>query len=258
MPESKSIDNKKITQYFVAHKACEIPEFKNARLIQVGTGESFCETRDNTGDNISEKNPNYCELTAMYWIWKNDQDSDYVGINHYRRWFKNLANPDKILEDLQHCDVIVPRFEPYRETVREQYSIDSGFDRDLTLCRKLISKQNPNHPEYLKAFDEVMNAGGIHQYNMMITSKKIFDAYCAWVFPIFEEMESCIDLSGYNDYQKRIYGFLSERLFNVFLKARKYRVLEYEVVQPEMALTEKAKLLIRQQKNRFIYRKNHK
>ena len=40
---------------------------------------------DNTGDNISEKNGSYNELTTIYWAWKN-YDADYYGLCHYRRY----------------------------------------------------------------------------------------------------------------------------------------------------------------------------
>ena len=40
---------------------------------------------DDEGDNISQKNKTYCELTAQYWAWKNE-DADYYGFFHYRRY----------------------------------------------------------------------------------------------------------------------------------------------------------------------------
>ena len=72
--------------YVVSHKNAKFPTESIYKPIQVGKKESFTEIRDNTGDNISEKNPNYCELTAAYWIWKNDK-SDITGLTHYRRYF---------------------------------------------------------------------------------------------------------------------------------------------------------------------------
>ena len=73
--------------YMVTHKPVDfIPEGRTP--IFVGNGDNIRDyLRDNTGDNISEKNPYYCELTAMYWIWKNDSSSKYISIEHYRRFF---------------------------------------------------------------------------------------------------------------------------------------------------------------------------
>lgn len=73
-----------------AHKPYWMPQDDVYMPIHVGCEgkESIGFTGDNTGDNISAKNPHYCELTALYWAWKNLQ-ADYTGLVHYRRYFTN-------------------------------------------------------------------------------------------------------------------------------------------------------------------------
>lgn len=103
-----------------------------------------------------------------------------------------------------------------------------------------------------------MKSGGLHQYNMMITSKKLFDSYCEWLFPILFELEKDTDLSNYNDYQKRIYGFLSERLLNVWIEANNLKYKIIPVVQPEMTFVDKIKRTLHRMKMRSLYKKSVK
>lgn len=105
----------------------------------MGFGDDLGFLRDNTGDNIAAKNGSYCELTGLYWMWKNDADSDYIGLFHYRRYFagsskKEIASGDELLKALEGHDIAIAEFEPYRETVYEQYCIDSGFKKISTVC----------------------------------------------------------------------------------------------------------------------------
>ena len=74
--------------YTMTHKPFEIPKDPLYVPLQVGSAlqEDLGYLRDDTGDNISEKNRNYCELTGLYWAWKN-LESDYIGVAHYRRHF---------------------------------------------------------------------------------------------------------------------------------------------------------------------------
>ncbi len=245
-----------IYEYFIGHKPFEMPSGIDGIKLQVGSLENFGDVRDSSGDSISEKNPNYCELTALYWIWKNEcpklNPDDLIGINHYRRWFSIAKNPQRIEEALQSADIILPVFEPYRETVREQYCIDSGFERDLIRTRTIMEKIHPGDAVF---FDEVMSQGGIHQYNMMIATVTEFSDYCSWLFPILSELEKQTDLRGYNDYQKRIYGFLSERLVNVWVKSRHLRVAESKVIQPEMKLSDRILLFFRQKRNQMEFKR---
>ena len=216
--------------YVVTHKNISLKLPENYKIIGVGNNSIINEDlHDNTGDNISSKNKNYCELTALYWIWKNSND-DIVGLEHYRRMFLNdnigeigLLNEDEILFILNNYDIIVPTlFNNKTRTVYQHY-VEDHKKRDIELAQNII---NSKYPEYNSSFNQVMNSKYEYGFNMMITRKDILDEYSQWLFDILFDLENKIDISKYDEYQKRIYGFLSERLFNVWLKYKKYNVKE--------------------------------
>ena len=214
------------------HKKYDIPEKEYLLPVHAGASISNVELpyqKDNDGVNISFKNKSYCELTALYWIWKNSND-DIVGLEHYRRMFLNdnigeigLLNEDEILFILNNYDIIVPTlFNNKTRTVYQHY-VEDHKKRDIKLAQNII---NSKYPEYNSSFNQVMNSKYEYGFNMMITRKDILDEYSQWLFDILFDLENIIDISKYDEYQKRIYGFLSERLFNVWLKYKKYNVKE--------------------------------
>lgn len=190
--------------------------------------------RDDEGSqNISNKNKNYCELTGLYWIWKNDQ-SDIIGLCHYRRFFvghsKNKLLTEKEIKtnliDKQY-DIILPKKWYYKSNVYSNYK-EHHYPKDLDNCRKIILEL---YPDYVESFDYVMNRKYAYLYNMFIAKKKLMDKYFEWLFSIFERLEKCTNLEEYDDYQKRIYGFLSERLFNVWIEKNHLNIKEIAVKQ---------------------------
>ena len=194
---------------------------------------------DNTGDNISIKNPNYCELTGLYWAWKN-LDCEYIGLCHYRRYFSHKLRSNK-LEDkkysilrkedyeqlLQQYDVILPKKRNYYiETVRSQYE-HAHNKQDLDEVEKIIKAK---YPLYIEAFKKVMNSRKLYIYNMFVMKKSLFDEYCVWLFDILFTLEKRIDITNYDKYNARVFGFLSERLFNVWLEKKQLKIKTINVV----------------------------
>ena len=229
----------KINIYIVSHKKTEFPKNKIYKTIQVGKKDNFGDVRDNTGDNISEKNSNYCELTAAYWIWKNDK-SEITGLTHYRRYFfknKNTNSINDILdkEDIENIlekyDVILPEKERIiKYSVKDAYKKFHHIE-DFNKCRDIIEEK---YPEYLESFDKIANGRKLYLYNMFISNKKIFDEYYKWLFDILFELEKRVDISNYTDYDKRIYGFLSERLLSVWLQRNNHlKIKEMPVYNTE-------------------------
>ena len=198
---------------------------------------------DNTGDNISEKNGSYCELTALYWAWKNLKDVDYIGLCHYRRYFGksiHTRNTDKKKEAifhredyenlLQKYDVLLPKKRNYYiETVRSQYE-HAHCRSDLDEAERVVKEM---YPPYAEAFSKVMNRKKLYILNMFVMKKNLFDTYCAWLFAILSELEKRIDLTGRSVYEKRVFGFLAERLFNVWLEKQDIKIYEADVVMLE-------------------------
>lgn len=213
--------------YVATHKMANFPKQDIYIPLHVGAEgkEDLGYLKDNTGDNISIKNKNYCELTATYWIMKND-NSDIVGLTHYRRYFfkniysnsfKNILEKQEILEILKNYDIIVPKKTNLDYNVKKQYEVVHHL-KDLEECKNIIKEK---YPQYEQAFNKIMNDYKMHTCNMFISKKKLFNEYYTWLFDILFELEKRVDISNYDDYNKRIYGFLSERLFNVWLEKNK-------------------------------------
>lgn len=237
------MEEKNVSIYVVAHKNAKFPNKEIYKPIQVGKAERFTSISDNTGENISEKNPNYCELTAAYWIWKNDNESDIVGLTHYRRYFfnsiftnnlKNVLSKEEIENYLEKYDIIIPKkTRCLKYTVKEAYSKLHEI-KDFEECRNIVEEK---YPDYVKEFDEVANHKNIYSCNIFISNKKLFNEYYKWLFDILFELEKRTDISNYSDYNKRIYGFLSERLFNVWLKKHKeLKIKEVPVYNTDQSL----------------------
>ena len=224
--------------YVITHKEYENKiKTEGYKILQVGAfkGHIQADCYDDTGENISTKNPNYCELTGLYWIWKNTNDS-YVGISHYRRYFTHTFNADRALNTeeietlLSKYDVILPFHAKYKKTIAEDYAALSGKKEDLLKVGKIIKEL---YPDYYNDYQSYMNSYTGTLYNMMITTKENYDNYCKWLFSILFELEKNIDLTQYNDYQKRIYGFLAERLLNVWVIHNKLNSCEISVIPTE-------------------------
>jgi hypothetical protein len=254
---------KKIDILVAYHKNYLTFKSNYLKPIQVGASNSELDLgflKDNIGENISVKNNNYSELTAVYWAWKN-LNSDYIGISHYRRYFilnnistkiiklkrkvkyhieklislfRNrtgynynmtikLTNKQvqqhinkfdlKIDSLLDQYDLILPEKTVFLNlNIKQQYEINHVRD-DLEILENIIKEKKSS---YMKSYKKIFKDNKISTYNMFIMRKNIFDEYCSWLFEILFELEGKVEISK-NPYQARLFGFLSERLLNVYI-----------------------------------------
>ncbi len=220
-------------QYWMPTSSCYLPlhvgREGKADLGYVG---------DNTGDNISTKNASYCELTGLYWAWKNLKEEDAIGLVHYRRHFVThtpLFSADKKKYILQQPDyenllktapVILPKKRNYFiETSRSQYE-HAHNPNDILVLEQIIKEQ---YPECSNAFNKVMNSTSGHRFNMFVMQKEQLNNYCHWLFTILFELEKRIDVTTYNKYNSRVFGFLSERMLDIWLTAYNVPYTEQKV-----------------------------
>jgi len=188
---------------------------------------------DDTGENISQMNCYYSELTGIYWIWKNYKTSDYVGVCHYRRYLINaegdLFNESDFNEVLKNYDIITSKKLKYDFTYYDGYT-DAHNIMDLIETGKVISEK---YPEYYAGFERLVHSNEAYFGNIMVTSKALFDEYSSWLFDIFFEVQKRIDVSSYDDYHKRVFGFISEFLLMVWVSTKKLKAYECMVGMTE-------------------------
>lgn len=212
--------------YIMTHVSFKIPQDPIYHPLHVGRAlkEDLGYPGDDTGDNISALNPYYSELTGLYWAWKNVRNTEYIGLCHYRRYFLNENNQVMSRADfmplLEKYDVIlsqpVTAQDNYRDTYAEAHNI-----HDLNAVGDAIAAL---YPDCSPIFEEVLTGNKLYCGNLFVTTKTLFDEYARWLFSVFSAAEKQIDVSSYDDYHKRVYGFLSEQLVYVWVR---YRNLTY-------------------------------
>lgn len=233
------------------HKDVDLFESDILQPVQVGAVNASAPIgyalRDCDGENISELNPMYCELTTQYWAWKN-VDAEYYGFCHYRRYFdfsltRHEENPfgeimhDSIDESAQRefClddeniaaavsgyDVITTEFKDLRGFPEDYSTPWEHYDHaphlhieDLELVMRILGDM---HPDYVQDADDFLLGNTSCFCNMFIMRKEVFNDYCSWLFPILERYMDQCNMRHYGREARRTPGHLSERLFNIYYR----------------------------------------
>lgn len=246
--------------YIATHKKLNVPNLNGYCALQVGAEgkEKYGYLRDNIGNHISGKNANYCELTGLYWIWKNTDDS-YKGLVHYRRYFgrNNLSNKisdicsyEYLLNCLKSVDIVLPYVEYFKQNAKEEILLHCCTEEIFDKLRQIIETK---YPDYIETYDRYFNENKASLFNMLFCKREIFDAYCEWLFSILFVLEKQVDLAKLNTYQQRLYGFLSERLLNVWVIKNKLVVKHLPVIHMELPVFDRIRLVRRRFTNRFRF-----
>lgn len=188
-------------------------------VIPIQVGASLTEERvagitDDVGDNISDRNRHYSEMTAFYWMWKHGQ-ADYLGLCHYRRLWKDL---DIIVKRLQEdaFDVILPMPTVCLHSVFEDYLkkfIPNVYPVMLDVLKEMS-------PDYYECSKEIFAGNVFYASNMLIARREAIDSLCSWMFPMVMEIENQVgDLP--DAYANRYAGFCTERLITLYFLCNK-------------------------------------
>ncbi|MBS9334895.1 DUF4422 domain-containing protein [Fructobacillus sp. M1-13] len=230
-----------MTVYVATHKPYNIPTGGCYQPIMVGSSlrdaipEGY--QRDDQGENISSKNPNFNELTAIYWAWKN-QKGAFTGLMHYRRYLGSKASHDvsdrlsrsQIEFLLRDHEVILPKARNYFIENQRNHYLHAHANKPYFIMEKVIKN---DFAEFYPAFQKMEKSTKAHLFNMFIMKQEAFEDYASFLFGVLEKVEAEVDLSTLEGEDLRVFGFLSERLMDTWLYTRGYSYTEVPVVSLE-------------------------
>lgn len=222
--------------FVITHKSIEEKiEADGYHYLLVGKHDVDMAFKDSSFENISAKNPYYCELTGLYWMWKN-VDAEEIGLCHYRRFFCkrdagvfNVLDIKALSELLKHGDIIMAKPIDLYMDYFTFYEKAQRNDALRECCKFLVSRD----ASYKKVVDSLLEGTTNHCYNMFYCKKEIMDQYCEWLFELLFTFEEKIDISEWTTQQQRVYGFLAEFLFNVWVAKKGLKVIDVDVAQAE-------------------------
>lgn len=209
--------NNQVRVYVAAHKPDEVRHDDVYIPIHVGRAISKYKQEmadmvgDDTGDNISDKNSSYSEMTAHYWIWKNVHDVEYVGLCHYRRFFGIDITQENVGQMMKGYDVLMvfPAFQ-----LDSVYSCFVKFigGENMAIAAQVVKKICPDYYDTLIALGNELK---FHPFNMLVCKKELHSQYSAWIFPILMECEKYIKPSPYSN-ANRVIGYIAEMITQLF------------------------------------------
>ncbi len=217
------------------HKPCALPDDPLYMPVQAGASlhESFLPAGDDAGDQISDKNPFYCELTVLYWAWKN-LDCDFLGLAQYRRLLRGKGKRPLTLaeaeERLSRVPILLPEKRRYYiETLWSHYchTLDPG---PLEETRRILAER---YEMYLPEFDRLKKRRSAHMFNLLIMRQDLLDDYCGFLFDVLGELEQRIDTVGMTAFEARFPGRISELLLDVWLFTNGHAYEEVPVLYTE-------------------------
>lgn len=219
----------------ISHKEYNMPNDPIYLPVEVGASnrdKHFFSFRDDIGENISTKNASYCELTGYYAVYKN-LNYDILGFVHYRRLFispknKNKRKPELLKKEeieayLSKYDFILPKKRNYYIETNYKHYIRAHKKEALDKLSEIIKN---DYPAYYESFIKQMNKKTCHLFNMFIAKKENANAYLDFIFEVLGKLEKKINLDDYKGYDKRVFGFLAERLLDVYIDTNKLTFIE--------------------------------
>lgn len=229
-------DSGKNGMFVITHKPIDDKvDISGYHYLAVGKKLLGIPYSDSEYDNISKKNKNYCELTGLYWIWKNSNFSE-IGLCHYRRFFCKVQSGffiplsvDELSIALKDCDIILPQKVNVHMDYLTYYEKCLRNDALRQCCEFLVRRDG----NYKSVINSVLSSKSYYCYNMFYASRKTVNDYCQWLFEILFDFEPLIDMKGWNLQQQRVFGYLSEFLMNVWVNKNELRVKEVKVSQAE-------------------------
>lgn len=200
---------------------------------------------DADGGGISQMNASYCELTGLWWIWKAYGGKGVVGLMHYRRLLgtedgQGALRPltvSEIADALDGYDCLVAKKEYFKYPIAHDYNLCHQLE-DLEALRAALQEE-PSR--YMRAFYKVMDSNSLHPYNILVARREMFDRYCSWLFGVLRRVEGLVDpFAGRDPMQVRVFGFLAERLLNIWLEANGLAANEFPIWSPDQNVMDEA------------------
>lgn len=233
-------NDSKSSMFVVGHNTIsnEIPkEYIRLQVGKARTGIELGGLSDDSGDNISNRNHMYCELTGIYWIWKNYLNitkCKNICVSQYKRLFKSkdgksFLNGHELDSLLDGYDFVLPSLVGLEFTRHDMYVMSCGKQKDIDLLDSIIKS---DYTEYYAVWRSVIQSKEGHYCNLFATSNIIFEEYCTWLFEILEKVEAECDTTGYTDAELRVYGYLAELLLDVWIEVNNKTYVELEVRNP--------------------------